>query len=468
MGKALLVAAGSRCLRLLPRGRSCRPPTTRAPTSPRVSRTPAPPSWAWTIWPTGRSRRASSTRPIRAPSGSSRPTWRSRATTRSSAASTASRSSTSPTRRTRRSRRPSSAPAARATCPSTGTCCSCRSRRAAPGSTAGPTRRSARASRACGSSTSATSPSPVQVAAVQTCRGSHTHTLVDDVSDPDHVYIYVSGDHGRPARDDAGRLQQQPGERRDPSRWRIEVIKVPVAAPENAAVVSEPRLFTDPATGAIDGLQNQPPTPLHPSGIPWGPTPITDACHDITVYQEFELAAGACEGNGLLIDISDPANPRRIDAVADPLCAYWHGATFTNDGTVSHVHRRVGRRHRSTLPCDRPAPLGRRRDLRDRRRPARSSAATTSSPWRRRSENCVSHIPRSSRSRDGTLRPGLVPGRRVAGRLRRRVAPLRDRLLRPRADQRRRVWCSAASGRPTGTTARPTARRSLAASTRSG
>jgi hypothetical protein len=64
----------------------------------------------------------------------------------------------------------------------------------------------------------------------------------------------------------------------------------------------------------------------------WGPTPITDACHDITVYPEIELAAGACEGNGLLIDISDPANPVRLDAVADPNYAYWHGATFSNDG----------------------------------------------------------------------------------------------------------------------------------------
>jgi hypothetical protein len=173
---------------------------------------------------------------------------------------------------------------------------------------------------------------PVQVGAVQLCRGSHTHTLVDDVSDPDHVYIYVQGTAGvRPASTMAG-CNSNPASGENPSRWRIEVIKVPVAAPQNAAVVSEPRLFTDPATGAVDGLQNQVPTPLHPSGMPWGPTPITDACHDITVYEEIGLAAGACEGNGLLIDISDPANPRRIDAVADPLWAYWHGATFSNDG----------------------------------------------------------------------------------------------------------------------------------------
>jgi hypothetical protein len=123
-----------------------------------------------------------------------------------------------------------------------------------------------------------------------------------------------------------------PANGENPSRWRIEVIKVPLAAPQTAAVVNEVRLFADRDTGAVDGLQNTLPTPLHPSGMAWGPQPITDACHDITVYPEIGLAAGACEGNGLLIDIRKPANPKRIDAVADPLYAYWHGATFSNDG----------------------------------------------------------------------------------------------------------------------------------------
>jgi len=173
---------------------------------------------------------------------------------------------------------------------------------------------------------------PVQVAAVQTCRGSHTHTLVTDAHDRQNAYVYVQGTAGvRPGTELAGCVEA-PATDPNPSRWRIEVIKVPLAAPQTAAVVNEPRLFRDPVTGAIDGLQNAPQTPLHPSGMPWGPTPITDACHDITVYPKLKLAAGACEGNGLLIDISDPAKPKRIDAVADPLFAYWHGATFSNDG----------------------------------------------------------------------------------------------------------------------------------------
>ena len=177
--------------------------------------------------------------------------------------------------------------------------------------------------------------SPQQVAAVQTCRGSHTHTLVTDPDDRRNVYIYVQGTAGVRAPTelagcDANNTNTPTGEK--PSKWRIEVIKVPVGAPEDAAVVNTPRLMADPATGAVNGLQNEVPTPQHPSGMSWGPTPITDACHDITVYPEIELAAGACEGNGLLIDISDPADPRRIDAVADPLYSYWHGATFSNDG----------------------------------------------------------------------------------------------------------------------------------------
>ncbi|MEU8001725.1 hypothetical protein AB0B66_11230 [Catellatospora sp. NPDC049111] len=173
---------------------------------------------------------------------------------------------------------------------------------------------------------------PTQVAAVQLCRGSHTHSVVSDPDDPANVYVYVSGTAGvRPVATMAG-CNNNPANGEDPSRWRIDVIRVPVADPAAAAVVSGPRLFADPDTGAVDGLQNTPPAPTHPSGANWGPTPITDACHDITAYPALGLAAGACEGNGILIDISDPANPVRLDEVADPNFAYWHSATLTNDG----------------------------------------------------------------------------------------------------------------------------------------
>jgi len=174
---------------------------------------------------------------------------------------------------------------------------------------------------------------PVQVAAVQTCRGSHTHTLVTDPGDPDNVYVYVAGTAGVRSGAELAGCVNAPATNPDTSLWQIEVIQVPLAAPQDATVVNEPRLFTDPETGAINGLQNAPPTPQHPSGTNWSPTPITDACHDITAFPEIGLAAAACEGNGILIDITDPANPVRVDEVSDPNYAYWHSATFNNDGT---------------------------------------------------------------------------------------------------------------------------------------
>jgi LVIVD repeat len=178
---------------------------------------------------------------------------------------------------------------------------------------------------------------PVQVAAVQACRGSHTHTLVTKPGVTDTIWVYISGTAGvRPATTMAG-CNNNPATGENPSRWRIDVIQVQLANPGAAALVEtdpdDHRLFRDPATGAIDGLQNAPPTPNHPSGAPWGPTPITDACHDITAFPEIGLAAGACEGNGILINITNPAQPVRVAEVSDPNYAYWHSATFNNDGT---------------------------------------------------------------------------------------------------------------------------------------
>jgi hypothetical protein len=168
---------------------------------------------------------------------------------------------------------------------------------------------------------------PKQVAAVQTCRGSHTHTLVSDPRDTAHVYIYVSGtSQVRPAAELGGCSGRPPAEDPNTSYFRIEVIRVPLAEPQAARVIRGPRIFADPATGAIAGLW---------TGGSHGPgtqeTAQTDQCHDITAYPELGLAAGACSGNGILLDIGDPANPKRIDEVSDPNFAYWHSATFSND-----------------------------------------------------------------------------------------------------------------------------------------
>ena len=167
---------------------------------------------------------------------------------------------------------------------------------------------------------------PKQVATVQTCRGSHTHTLVTDKIDKANVYVYVQGTGPvrspseltgcvRSAADTASAL------------FRIEVIKVPLAAPQNAAIVSMPRIFAD-ALGNIAGLWKG---GSHGEGTQT--TGTTDQCHDITAYPEIGLAAGACSGNGILLDISNPANPKRLDEVIDPNFAYWHSATFNNAGT---------------------------------------------------------------------------------------------------------------------------------------
>ncbi|HSV40204.1 MAG TPA: hypothetical protein VLI04_15700 [Nocardioidaceae bacterium] len=179
---------------------------------------------------------------------------------------------------------------------------------------------------------------PVQLPGVQTCRGSHTHTVVSDPSDPENIYLYNSGTSGVRSADELAGCQNatlttDPVTTGNPTQWRIDVIKVPLAAPETAAIVSQPRIFTDPDTGAFNGLQNTQAGTLHPSGTAYSPLPNTNTCHDITAYPEIGLAAGACQGNGVLLDISDPANPVRLDAVSDPNFSYWHSATFNNDGT---------------------------------------------------------------------------------------------------------------------------------------
>jgi len=219
---------------------------------------------------------------------------------------------------------------------------------------------------------------PKLVTSVQTCRGSHTHTVVTQPGDRNNVYIYVSGTAGvRPGEELQG---CQDGSRDDPnsSRFRLEVIKVPLAKPAAAAIVSSPRIFNNlpvaprneerarqdnadraaqaaaqaAQRGAAQGAQggqgaqaapagqggqggqgqgaggNAPATPATPA-TPTGP----NQCHDISVFPEIGLAGGACAGLGLLLDIKDAANPYRIDMAGDANMSFWHSATFSNDGT---------------------------------------------------------------------------------------------------------------------------------------
>jgi hypothetical protein len=195
---------------------------------------------------------------------------------------------------------------------------------------------------------------PRYIKDVQTCRGSHTHTVVVPPNDPDNIYVYVSGTAGvRPEAELAGCSDLSTSNNPNSSQFRIEVIKVPVAHPELADRVSQPRIFQDLAPQPVNTARNlqdsveraeQAAARAAAGGGRGGrgggraagpPRPRTGPtqCHDITVYPWAGLAGGACAGYGLLLDISDPANPRRLYAAADSNFSFWHSATFSNDGS---------------------------------------------------------------------------------------------------------------------------------------
>jgi len=169
---------------------------------------------------------------------------------------------------------------------------------------------------------------PRQIAAVQTCRGSHTHTLVPHPTDANVLYIYNSGTADvRGAAELAICTDGQPDQNPETALFSIDVIKVELNRPQDAAIVNRPRIFADSQTGRVAGLWRG-----GRAGIASQNTAQTNQCHDITVFPEIGLAAGACSGNGILLDISDPENPRRTSDIFDPDMAYWHSATFNNTG----------------------------------------------------------------------------------------------------------------------------------------
>jgi len=194
---------------------------------------------------------------------------------------------------------------------------------------------------------------PKLVTTVQTCRGSHTHTVVRKAGDDGNVYIYVSGSAGVRSAEEVPGCEDGDIDNPNTARFRLEVIKVPLGAPGEAAIVSSPRVFQDlpvaprneersasdqkdreaaaaaAAAAGRGGAGRGGGRPPGPTGPPRGP----NQCHDVTVYSEIGLAGGACGGLGLLLDVSDPINPVRIDEVADANMSFWHSATFNNDGT---------------------------------------------------------------------------------------------------------------------------------------
>ena len=240
---------------------------------------------------------------------------------------------------------------------------------------------------------------PRYIANVQTCRGSHTHSVLKDPNDDENVYVYVSGSAPvRPEEELPGCSAAAPDEDPNSALFRIEIIKVPLAHPEQAAIVSSPRIFEglvapprhgmapddlaeleaarargafiveifgqervlpdgfvapmlaafvkqrggDTATAADSAAFREALPGIikqrfgikdDDEGEDAGPKPGPTQCHDITLYPEIGRAGGACEGYGLLLDITDPIHPKRMDAVADSNFSYWHSATFNNDGT---------------------------------------------------------------------------------------------------------------------------------------
>ena len=167
---------------------------------------------------------------------------------------------------------------------------------------------------------------PRQVGAVQTCRGSHTHSVVD--VDGDRIVVYNSGTSSIRDEEELAGCYDVSGDVRT-ALFRIDVIEIPIDDPASARIVHSPAVFADPDdSGVLAGLWRG-----GDHGEKTQDTSVTDQCHDITVFPRLNLAAGACSGNGILFDITDPLDPQRLDAVVDSGFAYWHSATFSNDGS---------------------------------------------------------------------------------------------------------------------------------------
>ena len=169
---------------------------------------------------------------------------------------------------------------------------------------------------------------PIQVGAVQTCRGSHTHSIVEGPNDDGKIIVFNSGTSSvRDQEEMEECFEDIPGDDRT-ALFRIDVIEIPIDDPSKSRIVDSPTVFADQETGVLAGLWRG-----GDHGDETQETYITDQCHDITVFPSASLAAGACSGNGILFDIKDPSKPRRIHDVTDKGFAYWHSATFNNDGT---------------------------------------------------------------------------------------------------------------------------------------
>ncbi|MEQ8859307.1 MAG: DUF305 domain-containing protein [Pseudomonadales bacterium] len=239
---------------------------------------------------------------------------------------------------------------------------------------------------------------PVQVGAVQTCRGSHTHSVVAGPGADGRIIVYNSGTANvREEEELDGCFDESPGDDRT-ALFRIDVIEIPVADPSRSRIIDSPAVFADPETGVLAGLWRG-----GDHGDETQETYQTDQCHDITAFPELGLAAGACSGNGIIFDIADPAKPQRIDEVVDRGFAYWHSATFNNDGTKVLFTDEWGGGGRPRCRAHDPLDWGANAiyDIVDRKLEFRSHFKMPAPQVEQ--ENCVAH--------NGSIVP--VPGRDI-------------------------------------------------------
>ena len=240
---------------------------------------------------------------------------------------------------------------------------------------------------------------PRQVGAVQTCRGSHTHTVVSGPGEDNRLIVYNSAtSYVRDDEELEGCLDKDPYRDEGTALFRIDVIEIPVDRPQDSRIIHSPAVFADPETGILAGLWER-----GDHGPDTQTTNETNHCHDITVYPEAGIAAGACSGNGILFDISDPVNPTRIDDVVDPGFAYWHSATFSNDGSKVIFTDEWGGGTRPRCRASDPLTWGANAifDIVDRKLVFRSYYKMPAPQTE--TENCVAH--------NGSLVP--VPGRDI-------------------------------------------------------
>ena len=181
---------------------------------------------------------------------------------------------------------------------------------------------------------------PKLIKNVQTCKGSHTHTVVPHKTDKNIIYIYVSGQQAaRPETELAGCKNGANPDDPTNSLFQLDIIKVELNKPENARVIPGARIFSGlggageckqfclPADPRRAGARASRPAPA--PEMPEGPR----NCHDVTAYPAKNLLAASCSTHSILVDISNPEKPFRIDALADTNNYQGrHTAAFSNDG----------------------------------------------------------------------------------------------------------------------------------------